>query len=182
MRKQLTRTSKFLSLVLRHDPGRIGLELDHAGWASVEQLLRLANESGHPLSPDALHEIVETNEKRRFAFSEDGLRIRASQGHSIGVDLGLEPVEPPEQLYHGTATRNLNSIRRAGLVSGNRQHVHLSADPEAAQRVGSRHGKPVVLVVESGRMQRCGSTFLLSANGVWLTDHVPPHEITFPEE
>ncbi len=173
MDKRLIRTSRFLSLVLRHRPEAIGLELDAAGWASVSELIRLAGEHGRELSESHLREVVETNDKRRFSLSADGSRIRARQGHSIRVDLGLEPVTPPAVLYHGTATRFLDSILRRGLVKGKRHHVHLSADEATARAVGRRHGQPVVLRVDAGGMHGAGHAFYLSENGVWLTDHVP---------
>ncbi len=180
MRKQLVRTSKFLSLVLRHDPSRIGLALDPNGWAKISELLRHAKAAGHPIPRKLLTEIVETNEKRRFTISSDGLRIRANQGHSLPVDLELEQVEPPALLFHGTATRHLESIQEQGLVPGARQHVHLSVDAETATRVGQRHGKPVVLKIAAGSMHEAGFAFFLSANGVWLTASVPVAYIRFP--
>lgn len=181
MNPHLIKTSKFLSLVLRHEPERIGLVLDTQGWASVEELLFRANEHGVSLSRDVLDEIVATNEKRRFALSADGLRIRASQGHSIEVDLALAPQTPPNLLFHGTAGRFLDSIRRDGLLKMSRQHVHLSADEATAIQVGQRHGKPVVLQIDAARMAANGIIFYLSANQVWLVDAVPPPYLTFPE-
>jgi putative RNA 2'-phosphotransferase len=169
----LVKTSKFLSLVLRHRPERIGLSLDAEGWAKVSELLHLMTAAGHPITRDILVEVVAGNDKRRFAFSEDGSRIRASQGHSIGVDLALPPAVPPERLFHGTAFRFLESILEHGLLRGSRNHVHLSLDEETATRVGQRHGKPVVLKVAAGDMQRDGHVFFVSENGVWLTEHVP---------
>jgi putative RNA 2'-phosphotransferase len=177
----LVRLSKFLSLVLRHHPERIGLELDGGGWADVEELLEKSRQADVPLTRELLHQIVEENDKRRFALSPDGRRIRASQGHSIPVELELTPISPPELLYHGTAARALESIRRDGLTGRGRQHVHLSGDEETALAVGRRHGKPVVLKVEAGRMERDGQRFYRSANGVWLTDEVLPSYLVFPE-
>jgi len=181
MEKNLVRISKFLSRVLRHQPGSIGLSLDEGGWAEVDDLLATANRSGVPLDMAVLRKVVEENEKQRFVFSGDGLRIRASQGHSISVDLGFVAVEPPELLYHGTAVRFLNSIRAEGLLKGKRHHVHLSPDVETALKVGSRHGPPVVLIIGAGRMHKHGFSFYRSANGVWLTEHVPVKYIEFPE-
>ncbi len=173
MEKRLVRTSRFLSLVLRHRPEAIGLELDEAGWARIPELIRLAREHGRELSESVIREVVEKNDKRRFSLSDDGLRIRARQGHSIRIDLGLEPVVPPEVLYHGTARRFLDSILRQGLLKGKRHHVHLSADEATAETVGRRHGQPVVLRIEAGGMHAGGYAFYVSENGVWLTDHVP---------
>jgi putative RNA 2'-phosphotransferase len=180
MDKQLVKLSKMLSLVLRHEPERIGLVLDAQGWASVDSLLEAAQQHGIMLDRPTLERIVADNDKRRFAFSEDGTRIRASQGHSIEVDLALEPLRPPELLFHGTATRFLDSIRREGLQKRSRQHVHLSSDPETATRVGQRHGRPAVLTVRAGLMEAAGIVFYRSANGVWLTDHVPAAYLEFP--
>jgi putative RNA 2'-phosphotransferase len=181
MDKKLVRISKFLSLVLRHKPETIGLSLDRGGWARVDELIAAANRAGMPLDQASLQQVVEQNDKQRFAFSDDGLRIRASQGHSLPVDLGLKPLVPPQLLYHGTATRFLNSIRRQGLVPRGRTHVHLSPDEPTAVRVGERHGKPVVLRVQAGRMHRDGFRFYLSANGVWLTQKVPVEYLVFPK-
>jgi putative RNA 2'-phosphotransferase len=171
--KQRTHISKFLSLVLRHEPQSIGLTLDSSGWASVDDLLARCNAAGEPISREQLDEVVATNEKKRFAFSEDGARIRASQGHSVAVELGYAPAEPPEILYHGTAKRFLPSIKSTGLNKGDRHHVHLSATQETAKTVGDRHGPSVVLTIRSGEMRSQGHLFFISDNQVWLTDHVP---------
>lgn len=173
MRRELVRSSRFLSLVLRHDPGRIGLHLDDQGWASITELIVAARSSGIELTDETLQEIVRTNEKQRFAISPDGSRIRARQGHSIAVDLGLSPVPPPDLLYHGTATRSLDSILARGLLPRRRQHVHLSPDVATATEVGRRHGEPVVLAVDARRMHEDGHVFYCSENGVWLTAAVP---------
>lgn len=170
---RLVKISKFLSLVLRHKPETIGLTLDPAGWVSVMELLRACTRHNFPLSLEELQAVVATNDKQRFAFSEDGRRIRASQGHSIEVELGYQPAEPPEFLYHGTVERFLPSIRAKGLLKGQRHHVHLSPDVATAAKVGSRRGQPVILTVNSGQMNRDGYAFYQSANSVWLTDHVP---------
>jgi len=180
--KQRTKTSNLLSLVLRHEPEHLGIQLDTSGWVEVETLLSALERHGRPLSRPELQEIVETNEKKRFAFNEDGSRIRASQGHSVEVSLGYLPQTPPERLFHGTATRFLPSIRAQGLRKGGRHHVHLSADAAAAHKVGQRHGKPAILMVQAGAMQAAGHAFFLSENGVWLTEHVPVEFIEFPPE
>ena len=180
MNKRLVQTSKFLSLVLRHKPERIQLELDRNGWADVEELIAKARQAGLQLDKQVLQQVVAQNDKKRFAFNEDLTRIRASQGHSISIDLDLTPVSPPENLYHGTATRFLESIKAEGLLPCGRHHVHLSGDEKTAMSVGKRHGKPVVLVVKSGEMAKQGFEFYQSANGVWLTDKVPVEYIIFP--
>jgi putative RNA 2'-phosphotransferase len=166
-------TSKFLSLVLRHQPGLIGLELDEAGWTLVNELLAKCAAAGHALSHEALEEIVRTSDKQRFAFSEDGTRIRANQGHSIPVDLGLPPLEPPTVLLHGTTKRFLPSILAQGLAKRARHHVHLSESASTATAVGARRGESVLLKVDAARMHAEGHLFYRSANGVWLTDAVP---------
>ncbi len=181
MNKNIVRSSKFLSLVLRHRPQAAGLSLDQGGWARVDELLAGARRVGVPLDEVTLRQVVQQNDKRRFILSADGLKIRANQGHSIPVDLGLEALTPPELLYHGTATRFLESIRRQGLVAGNRNHVHLSPDQHTAVKVGQRHGKPVVLTVQAGRMRQDGLKFYLAANGVWLVDRAPVEYLVFPD-
>ena len=171
---QTTQLSKFLSLVLRHKPGEIGISLDEGGWVDVSILLAALWRQGKPISREDIEHVVATSDKKRFAFSDDGLRIRASQGHSVEIDLDLPPAVPPEILYHGTADRFLPAIRKAGLQKMQRRHVHLSATVQTATAVGQRHGRPVVLHIRSGDMHRAGHVFYLSANGVWLTDSVPP--------
>jgi putative RNA 2'-phosphotransferase len=177
MDKRHTRISKFLSYVLRHRPDEIGLVLDSAGWVDVDRLLAASAAHGTAISRDELDYVVAHNDKQRFAISEDGRRIRASQGHSTDVELGYEPRQPPEALYHGTATHHLPGIRERGLVNGKRHHVHLSSDEATARLVGQRHGRVVVLRVRAGEMARAGFAFYLSANGVWLTDAVPPRYV-----
>jgi putative RNA 2'-phosphotransferase len=171
--------SKFLSLILRHAPETIGLVLDEHGWADVDELLVKAAKKGKTFSREELEEVVVTNDKQRFAFNEDKSRIRASQGHSIDVELQLEAKEPPETLYHGTVPKFLDSIRRQGLKKMSRQYVHLSADRLTAEKVGSRRGEAVILAVRSKEMSADGFGFFLSENGVWLTDHVPMKYIVF---
>ncbi len=173
-----TKTSKFLSLVLRHDPSKIGITLDSSGWVDVETLLLACADHKHPMTRAELDEIVATNSKKRFAFSEDGSKIRASQGHSVEVDLGLEPSVPPSVLFHGTAEKNMPSIMDTGLDKQSRQHVHLSAEDTTARTVGSRHGRPIVLRVNAAQMHADGVLFYLSANGVWLVDAVPPRYLS----
>jgi putative RNA 2'-phosphotransferase len=173
MKKRHVQVSKFLSYVLRHKPDAIGLELDAGGWATVEDLIRCSAANGQTLTRALIEEVVATNDKQRFSLSPDGDRIRANQGHSVLVDLGLKPVEPPRLLYHGTATRFLASILENGLRPSGRQHVHLSPDEETALKVGKRHGKPVVLTIEAGSMHADGHPFYRSDNDVWLTEEVP---------
>jgi len=170
-----------MSLVLRHEPEKYGLTLDEHGWVKVDDLIAAANRAGVPLTHATLQQVVAENEKQRFAFSEDGVSIRARQGHSITVDLELVPLDPPAQLYHGTATRFLESIRQQGLLRGSRQHVHLSADVVTALKVGQRHGKPVVLTVRSSAMHLDGFRFYQSENRVWLVNSVPASYLIFPD-
>jgi len=163
-------TSKFLSLILRHEPETIGLVLDDKGWANIDEIIA---KSSRPLTRKLIDDIVRTNDKQRFIISDDGQRIRANQGHSINVNLELTPCTPPPTLYHGTATRFWGSIASEGLKPMNRNHVHLSADIETAVKVGSRHGKPTILVIDTGTMHAKGHQFFQSENGVWLTKIVP---------
>lgn len=172
--KEVTRISKFLSLVLRHQPGTIGLSLDENGWANTEELIKKMNENGFTLSREVLTHVVETNNKQRFSFNSSGTGIRANQGHSVQVDVELKQYTPPDVLYHGTGEKNVTAILDTGLEKRSRQHVHLSKDMETAIKVGQRHGQPRVFVVAAARMAQEGYTFYLSENLVWLTDHVPP--------
>jgi putative RNA 2'-phosphotransferase len=179
MSERTIRISKFLSLVLRHQPEKIGLEPDESGWVLVERLIEASRKYGVEFTLEELQNVVASNDKNRFSLSGDGLWIRANQGHSIKVELGYAPTVPPEILYHGTAERFLASIKQQGLIKGRRHHVHLSSDVETATKVGQRHGRPVVLRVEAGLMHRDGFVFYLSANGVWLTEHAPVQYLVF---
>jgi putative RNA 2'-phosphotransferase len=176
----LIRVSKFLSLVLRHQPEKIGITLDSAGWVGVGELLDGLAKNDLDLTEVQLREVVASSDKKRFALSEDGLRIRASQGHSVEVELGYEPAAPPDLLYHGTVDRFLPSIREIGLIKGKRHHVHLSRDTETATKVGDRRGTAVILTIDAAAMMREGLVFFVSANGVWLTEAVPARFIAFP--
>jgi len=180
--KQVVRLSRFLSLILRHNPGKINLTLDAQGWADVDELLTRMNAKGKRINFTTLEEVVATNNKKRFAFNADRTRIRANQGHSIAIDPGLTAVEPPNLLYHGTATRFVESILETGLEKRNRLHVHLSKNLATALSVGSRHGKPYIFEVRAGEMAREGYAFFESENGVWLTDHVPFRYLERSEE
>jgi putative RNA 2'-phosphotransferase len=178
--KQHVSTSKFLSLVLRHNPDKIGITLDSAGWVPVKDLLAALARHGKPLDRATLAEIVHNCEKQRYAFSSDGEHIRANQGHSVEVELEHAPAAPPEHLYHGTAAQFLASIRKQGLLKGQRHHVHLSAETEMTLRVGARRGRPILLTIRAGDMYRAGYEFFLTPNQVWLADRVPPEFIGFP--
>lgn len=181
MKNNLVKTSKFLSLILRHNPETIGMRLDADGWLNVSELIENANRRGSAISLELLHDVVATNDKQRFMLSDDGLRIRANQGHSIAdVNLDLISEMPLEQLFHGTVAQFLTSIGAQGLSKRSRNHVHLSSDLTTASKVGMRRGKPVVLKIASGEMHRAGYEFFLSANQVWLTDCVPVEFISFP--
>jgi putative RNA 2'-phosphotransferase len=181
MDRKLISSSKFLSLILRHKPETIGLKLDENGWVGIEELIFASRENGKKLDLDLLLRIVHENEKQRFLLSEDGKRIRANQGHSVPVDLGLEPRMPPKSLFHGTVDRFLENIHEKGLIKGTRQHVHLSSDLLTATTVGKRRGEPVVLLIHAQKMVDNRYDLFLSQNGVWLTDHVPPSFIDFPD-
>lgn len=169
--------SKFLSLVLRHEPQQLGLHLDAAGWVSVDEVLAACATRKIPLTLPKLEHLVASSEKQRFAFDESRTRIRANQGHSVKVDLGYAPQTPPELLYHGTVEKFLPSIRERGLLKGERHHVHLSDDEATARKVGARRGAPVILTIKAGTMHRKGHVFFRSENGVWLVDHVPAEHV-----
>ena len=172
--------SRFLALVLRHKPEEAGITLDEHGWANVDELVK-GIASLRPFTLEMLEEIVATDSKGRYSFNEDHSLVRANQGHSVDVDVELEPKDPPEALYHGTAQRFLGSIMEQGLLPKGRLYVHLSSDGETAIKVGSRHGSPVVLKVDTCAMHEEGFEFFLSKNGVWLTKHVPAKYLTIIE-
>ncbi|MCW3160729.1 RNA 2'-phosphotransferase [Chryseobacterium oryctis] len=169
---QKKKISKFLSLILRHQPETINLILDENGWANIEELRLKSAKNNIHFTLEELDEVVETNDKKRFIFNEDKTKIRANQGHSIDIDLALKPQQPPEYLYHGTAEANISSILEKGIEKRSRQHVHLSQDKETAAKVGMRHGKPKILTIRTGKMFENGIVFYLSENNVWLTDFV----------
>ena len=178
--QNIKRISKFLSLILRHQPQKIGLTLDKNGWASVADILE---KSDLKFTMETLEEVVKNNDKQRFSFNADKTKIRANQGHSLKtIDLELAPQIPPSFLYHGTVPKFLQSIKLEGLKKMNRQHVHLSPDRQTATIVGQRRGVPTILSINTGKMQADGYLFYLSKNGVWLTDHVPPKYIEFKEK
>ncbi len=174
MSKQLDKISKFLSYILRHQPEAIGITLDSDGWVNIDSLIMHANQHGEPLTTKLIELVVKTNDKKRFTISDDGLKIRAAQGHSTQqVKINHAEQIPPEFLYHGTATRFIDSIKKQGLVAGSRHYVHLSGDEKTAIKVGERHGKPIVLKVKTLQMYQQGFKFYLADNGVWLTNTVP---------
>lgn len=171
-KQQKKKTSKFLSYVLRHHPELINLNLDENGWASVDELIIKSTNDSQGFTFEELDEIVQTNDKKRFIFNEDKTRIRANQGHSVDINLALIPQQPSEFLYNGTAQRNIESILEKGIEKRSRQHVHLSQDKETATKVGMRHGKPIILTINTQKMFDDGIEFYLSENNVWLTDFV----------
>lgn len=178
--KDKRRISKFLSLVLRHRPEYINLQLNENGWANVDELIEKAKSRKINFSIEQLNEIVATNDKQRFAFNDNHTMIRANQGHSVKtIDLRLEAVKPPEFLYHGTVAKFMDSIRNTGLQKRSRQHLHLSEERETATKVGSRRGEAIILIIASGEMYNKGFKFYRSENNVWLTDHVPTEFIEF---
>lgn len=166
--------SKYLSKHLRHQPERIGLKLAPGGWVSVDELLTACAKHSFPLNRAELDEVVARNDKKRFSFDSTGTLIRANQGHSVEVDLQLEPAVPPDVLYHGTGHAAVESIMQTGLCKMSRHHVHLSRDMATARTVGARHGRPVVFALDAAAMHKAGYTFYCSDNGVWLVDRVPP--------
>jgi putative RNA 2'-phosphotransferase len=171
--KKMVSLSKFLSRHLRHAPQELGLTLGPGGWIDVDDLLAGCKGAGKSLTRAQLEEIVADSDKQRFSFDENGTRIRANQGHSVEVDLQLEPTTPPTVLYHGTAEHTAATILTDGIKRMRRHHVHLSKDVPTATKVGQRHGKPVVLVVDAQAMHQAGILFYCSDNGVWLVDEVP---------
>ena len=179
MEKQLKQISKLLSLVLRHKPEYIGITLDNEGWTTVPELINRINQKGIDLDFTTLQIIVDTNDKKRFAFNNDKTLIRASQGHSVEVELNYKPEVPPSVLYHGTAINNVPAIRENGLQKMNRHHVHLTASKDTALKVGQRHGKPVILTIQAFLMLEQQHIFYVSDNGVWLADHIPAAFISF---
>ena len=180
--KDLKNISKFLSLVLRHQPELIGISMEPDGWVSVRELIEKSNKHRQSLDMATLEEVVTTSDKQRFAFNEDKTKIRANQGHSVNVDLQFKTVEPGEFLYHGTVDKFIESISESGLQKMSRTHVHLSRDLETATKVGSRRGKPVILIIRAAEMHRDGYKFYLSENEVWLTEHVPAKYIDFGKD
>lgn len=171
--KTLIKISKYLSLHLRHQPEKLGLTLEPGGWVAVDDLLVACSAHRFPITRAALEEVVAGNDKQRFAFDQTGKKIRASQGHSVAVDLQLEPALPPRELYHGTGEKSVAAIQKSGLQKMQRHHVHLSPDTETARRVGARHGRPAIFIVDAAAMKTAGHDFYQSENGVWLTDSVP---------
>lgn len=168
-----TRVSRRLSFVLRHNPGSIGIDLEAGGWVDVDVLLKALSAHGLVVTRRQLDDLVAADDKQRFALDRGGTRIRANQGHSVAVDLGLAVAVPPPTLFHGTVPAALESITARGLLRGQRHHVHLSPDAASARRVGARRGSPVVLTIDAAAMSDAGTPFFRSANGVWLTEHVP---------
>lgn len=180
--REIKNISKFLSLLLRHQPSLIGLKLDENGWADVEELINKSKRKNKHFSKQDLEKVIAENDKQRFSFNEDKTKIRANQGHSIKtVDLQLKSIEPPEYVYHGTVSKFMKLIRENGLQKMSRQHVHLSQNVETAIKVGSRRGVPIILTIQSGKMFREGYEFFKSKNGVWLTNSVPATFIEFKE-
>ncbi|MBH8566976.1 RNA 2'-phosphotransferase [Nostoc sp. CENA67] len=171
---RLVKISKFLSKHLRHQPHSIGIQLAPGGWVAVDELLVACANNNFPISHEELQEVVATSDKKRFSFDPTGTLIRANQGHSVEVDLQLQPMVPPDMLYHGTGSTAVESILQTGLRKMLRHHVHLSKDIATAQIVGARHGKPVVFAVDAGAMHQAGYSFYCSDNGVWLVEFVPP--------
>ena len=170
---RLTKISKYLSKHLRHTPERIGLQLSPGGWVTVNELLAACAKHQFTITLAELKEVVNSNDKKRFSFNDEFTMIRANQGHSIEIDLQLQPTIPPHRLYHGTAQNSIDSILQTGISKMSRHHVHLSFDVATAKKVGARHGKPVVFFVNAEEMSKDGYTFYCSENGVWLVDHVP---------
>ncbi|MBD2206261.1 RNA 2'-phosphotransferase [Calothrix sp. FACHB-1219] len=174
MTNRLIKISKFLSKYLRHQPESLGIKLESGGWVNVQELLAACAKHQFPITLQELQEVVANNDKKRFSFDSTGTLIRANQGHSVEVDLQLEPLTPPNVLYHGTGHKSVESIMQTGIAKMSRHHVHLSADIATAKTVGARHGRPVVFAIDAASMYQAGYQFYCSDNGVWLVDNVPP--------
>ncbi|MBX2842114.1 MAG: RNA 2'-phosphotransferase [Flammeovirgaceae bacterium] len=179
--KDLKRISKFMSLVLRHRPELIDIQPDENGWVAIPEFIEKVKTKLPDFDVNLMEEVVEKNDKKRFAFNDDKSKIRASQGHSIKIDLDYKPATPPEFLYHGTVAKFLDNIKYEGLRKMKRHHVHLSKDEETAIKVGIRRGKPIILKILASEMLKNNATFYVSENGVWLTEKVPSAYIEFPE-
>ena len=176
------RISRFLSKHLRHQPEKIGLTLQPGGWVNVDDLLRACAQNHLRVTRAELDRMVAANNKQRFSFDPTGTKIRANQGHSVPVDLGLTPQTPPDLLYHGTGHTTAAQIAREGLRKMRRHHVHLSAETVTATQVGARHGRPVVFAVDARRMSDAGYLFYRSENGVWLSDEVPAEFLSIADD
>ncbi len=177
-KERQVKISKYLSKHLRHAPDRLGLTLAPGGWVGVDELMSACAAHQFPLTRAELEAVVASSDKQRFSFDETKTRIRANQGHSVEIDLQLEPQTPPEVLYHGTGEKSVPAILELGLMKMSRHHVHLSQDIDTAHKVGSRHGRPVVFAIAADAMSQAGFTFYCSDNGVWLVDAVPPQYLT----
>lgn len=171
--ESINKVSRLISYVLRHNPNAIGIQLNSNGWANIDDLIAGLNNSGHNVDFVLLKKIVEEDSKCRFSFNNDLTKIRANQGHSINVEVEMTECIPPDVLYHGTAEKYLESIKQNGIIKKSRQYVHLSKDKETALKVGSRHGTPVVLMLDTKQMVLDGYKFLVSANGVWQSENIP---------
>lgn len=169
------RISKRMSYVLRHRPDVFDLTMDEQGWVLTSDLLKGFEDSNSLLTLEELQEIVEFNPKKRFELNDDGLQIRARQGHSVDVDLGYLPAIPPDVLYHGTPARNQEIIEVGGLLKMKRHHVHLSPDIQTATTLGTRGSKHcVIFEIQASEMSDAGYVFYQTLNEVWLVDAVPP--------
>ncbi len=168
----LIKISRFISLILRHKPETIGITLDEHGWANVEELIVGVNKK-YLIDIQILEKIVNEDNKNRYSFNEDKTMIRANQGHSIPVDVELKKLNPPDILYHGTGEKYVESTERQGLIRKNRLYVHLSDNIEIAEKVGKRHGKPVIYEIDCKKMIEDGIEFFKSENNVWLVESVP---------
>ncbi|MBW4488256.1 MAG: RNA 2'-phosphotransferase [Trichocoleus desertorum ATA4-8-CV12] len=177
-RDRLVKVSKYLSKHLRHQPERLNLALGAGGWVAVDELLTACAQHQFPISREELEAVVATSDKKRFSFDSTGELIRANQGHSVEVDLQLEPQLPPDILYHGTGDRAVEMILQSGLHKMSRHHVHLSQDVETARKVGARHGRPVVFAIDAAAIHQAGYLFFCAENGVWLVDHIPSEYLT----
>ena len=175
--KRIVKISKFLCKYLRHSPQDINIKLIPGGWVDINILIKACTDFNFPITLDELTQVVAYDDKQRFTIKDN--LIRANQGHSVSIDLQLKPSKPPDVLYHGTATRFLDSIIQTGLSKQKRHHVHLTENVDIAKQVGSRYGEPIVLLIDSEKMWQDNFTFYKSDNRVWLIDSVPVEYISY---
>ena len=180
-KETLTTISKHISLLLRHKPEIGNLILDEHGWVETEKLIEAVSQQ-RLLDKETLEEIVSSDSKSRYEFSDDHRMIRARHGHSVPVVLDIEPTIPPDVLYHGTSENVKDVILSEGLKPMVRRYVHLSSDPNTARNVGKRHGRAVVLKVDAGGLSAKEEKFYQTAGGIWLVASVPPEFISVFEQ
>lgn len=187
----MKKLSVYMCYLLRHHPEEAGLDMDKHGWVSVAQFIDGINSSGKQrIDMDLLMQIVETDNKGRYRFSEDMSRIKACQGHSIEwVEPELEVMPPPGFLYHGTTSAALEKIKASGGIKKMSRHaVHTHASPDfawlSAVRWRGNH-TPVLLKIAAAKMHEEGFVFGKTENDVWCVEEIPTDfiaEVIYKEE